>query len=43
MHSNLFQLASLAIVGWIPLIVFPTWSGFPSNFSAGALESRLSR
>jgi hypothetical protein len=27
MHSNLFQLASLAIVGWIPLIFFPTWSG----------------
>jgi hypothetical protein len=27
MYSNLFQLASLAIVGWIPLIFFPTWSG----------------
>lgn len=27
MYSNLFQLASLAIIGWIPLIVFPTWSG----------------
>jgi hypothetical protein len=27
MYSNLFQLASLAIVGWIPLIAFPTWSG----------------
>ncbi|MBI2189510.1 MAG: DUF4281 domain-containing protein [Acidobacteria bacterium] len=27
MYVNLFQLASLAIVGWIPLIFFPTWSG----------------
>jgi hypothetical protein len=27
MYSNLFQLASLAIIGWIPLIFFPTWSG----------------
>jgi len=27
MYSNLFQLASLAIVGWIPLIFFPTWGG----------------
>lgn len=27
MYANLFQLASLAIVGWIPLIVAPTWSG----------------
>jgi hypothetical protein len=27
MYSNLFQLASLAIVGWIPLIFFPRWSG----------------
>lgn len=27
MYSNLFQLASLAIVGWIPLIFFPSWSG----------------
>jgi hypothetical protein len=27
MYANLFQLASLAIVGWIPLIAFPTWSG----------------
>lgn len=27
MYFNLFQLASLAIVGWIPLIFFPTWSG----------------
>ena len=26
MYSNLFQLASLAIVGWIPLIFLPTWS-----------------
>jgi hypothetical protein len=25
MYFNLFQLASLAIVGWIPLIFFPTW------------------
>ncbi len=27
MYLNLFQLASLAIVGWIPLIFFPTWRG----------------
>lgn len=27
MYLNLFQLASLAIVGWILLIVFPTWRG----------------
>src|SRR6185503_4674530 len=27
MYYNLFQLASLAILGWIPLIVAPTWSG----------------
>jgi hypothetical protein len=27
MYSNLFQLASLAIIGWIPLIFFPTWRG----------------
>jgi hypothetical protein len=27
MYSNLFQLASLAIIGWIPLIFFPAWSG----------------
>ena len=27
MYANLFQLASLAIIGWIPLIVTPTWSG----------------
>jgi hypothetical protein len=26
-YANLFQLASLAIVGWIPLIFLPTWSG----------------
>lgn len=25
MYFNLFQLASLAIIGWIPLIFFPTW------------------
>lgn len=25
MYFNLFQIASLAIVGWIPLIFFPTW------------------
>lgn len=25
MYANLFQLASLAIVGWIFLIFFPTW------------------
>ena len=27
MYANLFQLASLAIIGWIPLIFFPTWRG----------------
>ena len=27
MYANLFQLASLAILGWIPLILAPTWSG----------------
>src|SRR5262245_51276960 len=27
MYFNLFQLASLAMVGWIPLIFVPTWSG----------------
>ena len=27
MYVNLFQLASLAIVGWIPLIFAPTWKG----------------
>jgi hypothetical protein len=27
MHANLFQLASLAIIGWIPLILAPAWSG----------------
>jgi len=27
MYFNLFQIASLAIVGWIPLIFFPTWNG----------------
>jgi hypothetical protein len=27
MHANLFQLASLAIIGWIPLIFAPTWRG----------------
>src|SRR5688572_8455224 len=27
MYLTLFQLASLAIIGWIPLIVAPTWSG----------------
>jgi hypothetical protein len=25
MYLNLFQLASLAIIGWIPLIFLPTW------------------
>ncbi len=27
MYLNLFQLASLAIFGWLPLIFVPTWSG----------------
>jgi hypothetical protein len=27
MYATLFELASLAIIGWIPLIVAPTWSG----------------
>ena len=27
MYDNLFELASLGILGWIPLIVAPTWSG----------------
>lgn len=27
MYFNLFELASLAIVGWSALIFFPTWSG----------------
>ena len=27
MYANLFLLASLAILGWIPLIIAPTWSG----------------
>jgi hypothetical protein len=26
-YANLFQLASLGILGWIPLIVAPTWRG----------------
>ena len=27
MYLNLFQLASLATLGWLPLILVPTWSG----------------
>jgi hypothetical protein len=27
MYANLFQLAGLAILGWVPLIFAPTWSG----------------
>jgi hypothetical protein len=27
MYANLFRLASLGIIGWIPLIFAPTWSG----------------
>jgi hypothetical protein len=27
MYFNLFQLASLAVIGWILLIFFPTWRG----------------
>ena len=27
MYANLFQIASLAIIGWIPLIFAPTWKG----------------
>src|SRR5688572_9828867 len=26
-YAVLFQIAGLAIVGWIPLIFFPTWRG----------------
>lgn len=27
MHATLFDLAGLAIVGWVPLIFFPKWRG----------------